>query len=494
MGFCCSCNVAKAVDARNPPPIRRGVPLGNLYRAILAPAPRMGRMAAASFPAGESTLDTNMRAHIRQLVTTMKLETIRRLIVAAIVFAIAVALIVCLAFSGSATLTNRESVLIGLFVAMLSILVTWIVTHLYSKTDLQSMIAATRKEYSDNIRTFCIKAAEKVLNLSNELLRLRNSVQSGLDDAQDAQTSKEGFALLQERAMATLYVIETLKSMNDTALSDWRGIIGDELQRQELLEKKIADVSKELATLQDKLLVSEDVEPLEDHIRQIEDQLGKMVRQLPFRLRFSEPPPSKGKIQVAVSCPKCHAPNSTRIRSHGERKKAIECISCGAHIGIRSVGNDKWVVTELKPYTFSDKCPVCSNEITGSVIDSPGSMKIITCSKCAARMIISRTPSGINRKIRLSAEIPHELLLAVSQRLPPQPWEKGIDARIAKDLGLSRKMTSRIITALIAKGDFHPQNDGKILPAIVSSAEKEDTDGKSDRVVEQQQVQAPSEQ
>ena len=67
---------------------------------------------------------------------------------------------------------------------MLSILVTWIVTHLYSRKDLDATIAVTKKEYADNIRKFCIKAAEKVLYLSNELVRLRNSLQNALDDVQ----------------------------------------------------------------------------------------------------------------------------------------------------------------------------------------------------------------------------------------------------------------------------------------------------------------------
>lgn len=397
-------------------------------------------------------------------VNAMKLETVRRLIIVAIILAIAAGLVVCLFFSGSATLTNRESVLIGLFVAMLSILVTWIVTHLYSKTDLQATIAATKKEYADNIRTFCIKAAEKVLNLSNELVRLRNNLQTALDDAQEINASREALALLQERTMATLYLVETLKSMNDTALSDWRGVIGDELQRQEVLEKKIADVSRELAGLQDKLLVSEDVEPLENHIKQIEDQLGKMVRQLPFRLGLTAQPTSKNRTPIAVTCPKCNTTNATKIGSDANATKVIECVSCNAHIAIRNLGNNKVIIHELQPYLFSDKCPLCSDPIAGTIIDYPGSTKSIVCEKCAARIIVSRTPSGINKKVRFSSTIPESLLQSVAQLLPPQPWEKGVDARVARSLGLSRKMITRIINLLIDRGVFQQQTDGKVVP------------------------------
>jgi len=406
-------------------------------------------------------------------VTTMRIATIKKLLLSGLVLAIAAALVVCLFVSATAVLTNRESVLMGLFVATLSILVTWIVTHLYSRTDLHAMISATKKEYADNIRTFCIKAAEKVLNLSNELTRLRLRLETTLEDAQEAATSKEASTLLQERVIATIHLVDTLKSMNDTALSDWRGVIGEELQRQEVLEKRIADFSVELANLQKKLLSPGNVEPLQGHIEQIEEQVARLSRQLPFKV--SKPPDAKNREIVTVPCHECGSPNPVRVRVHQGSRKLFECISCGTHIEIRRSADGHWAILPASPFFVSTECPVCHNQIEGTIIDFPGAMKSLPCARCGSQVLVSRTRVGVNTKAKIPRSVPKQLLDAVEARLPPQPREKGIDLVICKTLGLSRRMTNRIIQALIDQGRFRPQVDGKLLEETSVPTPERDT-------------------
>ena len=259
--------------------------------------------------------------------------------------------------------------------------------------------------------------------------------------------------------MATLYLVETLKSINDTALSDWRGVIGDELQRQEVL-KRIADVSKELAGLRNRLLVSKDVEPLENHIRQIEDQLGKMTWQ--SAVSSGSTTCFKGTNADLDLCPRCDSPIATKIRPGEGATRVVECISCDAHVFIRNMGHGHVIVKELEPYSYSLECPVCKQPLNGTIIDVPGSMKSVTCERCEARITVSRSRRALTRRSALE-RLYRIACWSVASLLPPETWEKGIHLQVASNLGSSRKMTTRIIEHLIERGMFLPQRDGKIM-------------------------------
>ncbi len=65
--------------------------------------------------------------------------------------------------------TANEALLLSLFMTVLSILASWIVSRHYA-----------RISYEDNLKVFARKAAEKVTNLSNELDRLSSFLQKAL--------------------------------------------------------------------------------------------------------------------------------------------------------------------------------------------------------------------------------------------------------------------------------------------------------------------------
>lgn len=78
----------------------------------------------------------------------------------------------CVELISQGKLTDRESAVIGILVAVLSVLASWIITDMYSSFQYKNAIKDMREEYRSNLRTYALKAAEKVNNLSNELSKL----------------------------------------------------------------------------------------------------------------------------------------------------------------------------------------------------------------------------------------------------------------------------------------------------------------------------------
>ena len=83
---------------------------------------------------------------------------------------------------------------------------------------------------------FALKAAEKVDNLSQELDRLTAYLQQELTDAAGGApqaATPEALRLKDARIESAIHIIGTLKSVNDRSLSDWQGVIGDELDTRQ---------------------------------------------------------------------------------------------------------------------------------------------------------------------------------------------------------------------------------------------------------------------
>ncbi len=85
---------------------------------------------------------------------------------------IVVGIVACLIIIARADLTNRESGMLAMLVTILSILASWMITHIYSESERKSAIEEVQEQHRANLRTYALKAAEKVNNLSNELNKL----------------------------------------------------------------------------------------------------------------------------------------------------------------------------------------------------------------------------------------------------------------------------------------------------------------------------------
>ena len=67
--------------------------------------------------------------------------------------------------------TPTEALLLSVILTIVSIVISWIVANYYANYS-----------YDENLRTFALKAAEKVTNLSNELARLSAFLQQELEN------------------------------------------------------------------------------------------------------------------------------------------------------------------------------------------------------------------------------------------------------------------------------------------------------------------------
>lgn len=57
-----------------------------------------------------------------------------------------------------------------------------------------------------------------------------------------------------------------------------------------------------------------------------------------------------------------------------------------------------------------------------------------------------------------------DLLMAIKELLPPQPWPSGVHKEIAEKVGLTNGQITRYIKELIRRGDFMEQVDGELFP------------------------------
>jgi hypothetical protein len=170
-------------------------------------------------------------------------------IVAAILLLAAV--IACILLLGMSELTGRESALLSVVLTTMSVLATWILTHVYAELHHKRAIAEVQEFNRANLRTYAAKAAEKVRNLSQELGRLGAYLQDEIDSTEYGEPA-EALQAKEERLTSAVHIINTLRSVNDTALSDWQGVIGDILDEQrEAAEQHERELAEMLDDYQD---------------------------------------------------------------------------------------------------------------------------------------------------------------------------------------------------------------------------------------------------
>jgi len=76
-----------------------------------------------------------------------------------------------LVIAGLSELSSREYLFLSILLTGLTIAVSWLATTLAYKASSEQMRETLKKEYSENLRTYALKAAEKVQNLSQEIER-----------------------------------------------------------------------------------------------------------------------------------------------------------------------------------------------------------------------------------------------------------------------------------------------------------------------------------
>lgn len=365
-------------------------------------------------------------------------------------------------------LTDRESLLMSIVLTVISAVGSWITSHYYA-------------EYSSNknLRVFALKAAEKVTNLSNELDRLSIFLQQELEN-DEYEAPNQALLARDSRIEGAIHIINTLKSVNDKSLSDWQGVIGDEIiARQEKQEEREEDLRHLVervtylyetdlahtvnAQQESNITLRNELENIKSDVR----LMASLVGGVPVISRKKKTlPPME---QIEFPCPECAVTVKYQQRPKINGFKRIVCTNCGTEL-ISHFANNQFSLTTRELIPEGVACPNCSEKIAVELDAMPGSSVTTKCGSCQSNIRVYRTASSIGvkiltNKVILPATVPFDenLIEQVKNLLPPQPWAKGTSKDVARKLGVPINVIAKAVDELIKRGVFKPQIDGQII-------------------------------
>lgn len=367
-------------------------------------------------------------------------------------------------FIAGGDLTPKESALVSVISTILAILATWVITHIYTQSQHKKAIEEVQQAHLSNLRTYALKAAEKVNNLSNQLNRLAAYLEE-VFEYDETTDMHDTFLENQQRIGSAIHIINTLKSVNDTALSDWEGVIADELDEQRLRqaekEQELAELIDRLETLSESQIdtqryAQDSTETLSREMESIRKDIRSMASTLGLTpLRFTKPFARKLRVHVSNTCPECRQPVEYRQKEDLKSVKKVTCKSCNAQLVATYDPDKKFILQKTTLAQEQVTCLACKTPITVQLDTYPNASRLLECTNCHAQLIFTRTGSEITAKIRKTSPEPKlltdEILESVRNALPPQPWPEGTSKMIAEKLGLSPRIVSQAVSKLIRR-------------------------------------------
>lgn len=407
------------------------------------------------------------------------------------VLAYSLGIVLCIYFISGENPTPHESAMVGVILAILSILATWSVSHYYSESQHNKALKEVQEFHRTNIKTYARKAAEKVTNLSNELSRLSGYLEKELART-DYDNPEEELNAKEERIESAIHITNTLKSINDTALSDWEGVIGDELEQrrveqrereeelEDLLSRHEAAISSLETDIHDQgantLVFQREIDSLRKELRFVASRIGIISPTLlrPFR---------SSRNIVEAKCPVCDTLLSYKQKPKESSIKPLKCSSCGSklvslydktfgfHLEVRQAIREKL------------SCPSCGATVEIELDQVPGTSMNVDCSSCSAKLRVVRVSDGlritkigqpsVSAEQTIAPKLDEQLIESVRVQLPKQPWPKGTHKMIADKLKLKQGLVYSAINELIRRGVFNPQINGKLYVPAQPPTEKD---------------------
>lgn len=331
----------------------------------------------------------------------------------------------------------------------------------------------------ENLRIFALKASEKVTNLSNELTRLSVFLQQELE-SEDYDSPREELLHRDARIEAAIHIINTLKSVNDKSLSDWQGVIGDEisarLEVQEEREEHFRELLERVESLPAGTLeeygnqrhsdtggVRSELESIRKDIR----MLATQVSGVPLRTTFAK----AQRVKLQQPCPLCSSMVSYKQRPVESSIKSTDCKHCGAKLFSQYL-NAQFVLQVRAPRPETFTCPACKQQTSTNVDPVPGAQQLSPCTHCGAELRISRASSGISVDITDTLQPSDELydeefLQKVKEAMPPQPWPTGAAKLAARTLGITPRRLSGALSELVRRGVFKLQMNGELYEPVL---------------------------
>lgn len=395
-------------------------------------------------------------------------------------------------------LSNNETTLLGLLLFLVSVAATWIVGHAYSESAHRGAIAEVREEHKANLRTYGLNALEKVTNLSSQLSRLAAYLQDGLDSS-EFDSEGELLRAREERLETAIHELGTLKSVNDTTLSDWKGVIGEELEEQreerEEREEEVRELIERVQQMEEHwVALSQARIPADSATAGLRSEVEDVRKELRRLLSSVGGPPVKKaskrtrrKIRdVEQECPKCGASLSYEQKASGGSKKTLKCPSCGTELySLYSKVRKEFYLETEKEKLEQVNCPVCGGEFNVQLGIFPGQTTDTTCEDCTAMLRVVRAADKVKaRPISELTGVPQakeahsleQVIELVRQRLPAQPWPQNTSKKVAEELNLPVTQVQKAVSELIRRGVFKRQIDGKLYELVEVRGHETETD------------------
>jgi hypothetical protein len=400
-------------------------------------------------------------------------------LVFSLLFAAIVSGVFCLWSINHGAPTAKESLLLAFILTICTTIASLLITQYYAEK-------SSRRE----LHTFAKKAAEKVTNLSKQMDVLSASLQQELDDS-DYESPKEALLARDMTVESTIRMLGTLKSVNDGSLSDWQGVIGQEItaQRQER-EKQEGDlrvIVERLGALGADATKSNggnrEGEDDEGRLRNEVDEIKRDVRVLAAQVGGVPVRRAKArstKEEIRRNCPNCNASIVYRQRAKPNSFKLVECPQCMKHLYSR-FGETGFVLMENKEEALEIQCPGCDSKLPVQLGFALGSSKDVQCAECSRAVQTRRQPGGVSvafvdaAHVVASVAISEDLLQKVTEAMPPQPWPDGAAGVAAKAIGIPKSTMSSAISELIRRGVFRVQVDGQLYAPIISTSDRRHT-------------------
>ena len=377
----------------------------------------------------------------------------------------------------------RESVLLSLFLTFLSVMASWLASRYYADYS-----------FNKNLRTFALKAAEKVDNLSQELDRLTAYLQQEIETTDSGLTPAEALRLKDARIESAIHIIGTLKSVNDRSLSDWQGVIGDELdaqkKRRQQQEADLRDLVQRLETLYSERAPGSAMggdgprsAALEQEVEALKQDLGVLVSQVSgVSVRRAKSTKARRET-IQNDCPQCLHPVEYRQRPIPNSIVNVGCGQCDANLYSR-YENGEFYLRLRDPIAETIACPSCGKANRLDLDPVPGGAPTeARCRKCGVLLRASRTAGGVSVKWvgpaqtlpatvapPIVPELTEAILQQVQAALPPQP--KGTTRQVAEQTRLPLALVNEAVDRLIQRGVFRAQENGVLVspPSRISVA------------------------
>ncbi len=407
-----------------------------------------------------------------------------------LIIVLSLSIVGCLLSVAVTELTAKETTLLGIVLTILSFIASWLVSMHFANKSHKQAIDEVKEQHLSNLRTYALNAAEKVNNLSNELAKLSVYLQQELEEDDEELTTEELYTSSYERIESAIHIINTLKSVNDTYLSDWKGVIGEELDEKLEEQQERENELKQLVERVELVLQTKPVDQTKrlNEVHNLSRQISDLRKDLNLTLnsvsgtfvRSSRTTTRAKKENVTCSCPVCNEPLSYRQRPSASSFKLVNCRKCSTKLAAKWNEVTSFTLEQEGKKDESYNCPNCKKNIITSLGNFPNSKNINICKACGEASQVVRNVKGFTIQpltktptILKSEPIPpekievnEEILEKVKTALPAQPWPKGTHKEVAEKLGLASNVVSKHIYELIRRGVFKPQVDGVLYEPI----------------------------